>query len=166
MQVPFEQVRDKAYLMVKELSAEAFRIYGVKLVPTLDFSIRGRSTCGKATYMDNKIKINAQIACLNFSDFEDTMIHEFSHLLDYKVYKKWGHGPTWKSIMVALGGNPTYAAKGLNMEGISSARTVKKFLYKCRCKHYELTSIRHNKISLGAKYTCRLCNGTLFLVKS
>lgn len=161
MQATFEEVRDKAYKRIRELYEESFERYGVKLMPTIDFSIKGRSCCGKASYRDNKIKLNAEIAQRNFEDFEDTLVHEYCHLLDYKLYKGWGHGATWKRLMIDLGGNPVSKAKGLDVEGIQRTRKVKRYTYDCSCQTYPLSASIHNKIKTGTIYHCKRCHTQL-----
>lgn len=162
MDVTVSQVREVAYAMIKELSEKSLAIYGVKVSPTLDFSIKGMSCCGRANRRENKIYINMQIAIRNFEDFKDTIIHEYAHLLDNKVYQQFSHGPTWKSIMVNLGGNPKSKAKGLNMEGIEKARKTTSYDYECACRIHTLSSVRHNKIkNKKMTYSCKNCKTNL-----
>lgn len=39
--------------------------------------------------------------------FRDTVIHEFCHHADHKLYGGWGHGPGWQSLMVHFGQTPS-----------------------------------------------------------
>lgn len=32
-----------------------------------------------------------------------TVFHEVCHLVDYQYSMKWGHGPSWKALMVKVG---------------------------------------------------------------
>lgn len=38
--------------------------------------------------------------------FRDTIIHEFCHHADHKLYGGWGHGHNWQYLMVHFGQTP------------------------------------------------------------
>jgi hypothetical protein len=65
----------------------------------------GRAVRGKKF----KIELSSKIVALNlttpnfFEKIKQTIIHEWSHALDWEMHKGWGHGPTWRKCMMSFG---------------------------------------------------------------
>lgn len=94
---------------------------------------------------------------------EQTVPHEVAH---YITDCLWGtksikpHGKEWKSVVVALGGEPR-ATGNYSLKGIP-VKQYQRFAYQCGCKTHYLTAIRHGKILSGkASYHCQLCGQPL-----
>jgi hypothetical protein len=57
----------------------------------------------------NKIELSSKIVSLNLSvpnfldKIKDTIIHEWSHALDWELNKGWGHSSTWRKCMLSFG---------------------------------------------------------------
>ena len=55
------------------------------------------------------IELSTKIVSLNtntpnfLEKIRQTIIHEWCHALDYELYGKVGHGPTWKALMIYHG---------------------------------------------------------------
>lgn len=52
------------------------------------------------------IKLSTAIFKGDSQVLRDTVYHEVAHLVDYQLYKNWGHGHTWKQLMIKLGLQP------------------------------------------------------------
>jgi SprT protein len=142
-------------------------MYGMDLSqPVISFKLTGR-TAGKANYMKNLIKYNAILLEENGDDFlKRTVPHEVAHIVarNKSTYRIKPHGYEWKQVMkdFGLGAKRCHSYDTTNSR---AKRSVSKdFKYKCACKVYHLTIIRHRRIQKGAMYTCRTCKGGLELV--
>lgn len=58
------------------------------------------------------VELSTKLICLNlrtpnFLDkIKETIIHEWSHALDWELHQGWGHGPTWRKCMMSFGLHP------------------------------------------------------------
>ena len=99
---------------ISECVTRCNRIYNIKMdIPTLSFKLKG-TTAGYAQYDIHTVKLNPVFLMENTRDMiEDTIPHEVAHLVVYAVYfvrmrtYPKPHGNEWKSVMFALGLNPT-----------------------------------------------------------
>lgn len=114
------------------------------------------------------IRYNPYVFSKYFDDnFSETIPHEAAHYVTDILYgftKSRPHGSEWKSVMqifgVAANRTANYDLSGLPV------RVYKKYIYRCACQNFELTSRRHNKVVRGSgHYTCRDCDGKLLFVK-
>jgi SprT protein len=145
------------------LRVKARELYGVNIKPTVSYDLKGLAA-GQANYQHNRIRLNRELLEKYAADFiAQTVPHEFAHLV---AYQKFGrrikpHGSEWKSVMVALGAEPsrTHSFK------VAPTRRLRRFLYQCNCpsSSYELTSVRHNRIQRGHIYLCNKCGSSLRL---
>ena len=94
-----------------------------------------------------------------------TVPHEVAHYLTDAVYGYANvkpHGNEWRTVMRMLGADSTIHCD-FDLDGIP-VRRYRRIRYTCRCRFFELTSIRHNRIQLkGARYYCQLCRTELVL---
>lgn len=155
-------------LRAKEALADAVersrKLYGVNFpMPSISFDLRG-VTAGYAISGSGRfhVQLNAQLYIENVDIFlTDTIIHEWAHLAARTLHRKkkiQSHGPEWQQVMRDLGVTPTRC----HAMDTTNARVHKLFDYKCGCKTYQLTSIRHGYIQSGrSSYRCRTCRKPL-----
>jgi SprT protein len=129
--------------------------------PTFSIKLRG-TTAGRAHLRLNHIKINPILFKENREKMlSQTIPHEIAHLVAYRVFNDTGHGKFWKHVMVQFGLKPdrchSYDVSNARVRGRNTVT------FKCKCKTWELTSIRANKHHkhMATKgrhfYTCRAC---------
>lgn len=99
-----ERATHKVWQVLEELNEE----YNAEFdFPKIEWVVCG-STAGRAWLGQWRIQLNEQLCKENLEDFmNDTIPHEVAHLIAYKVFGDDGHGEGWKSVMRALGLNPT-----------------------------------------------------------
>ena len=164
-----KQLRTKAIEAVKKYTALGNNLLGTSMVsPIVTFKLKG--TCGGMySSKRHEVKVNMVLLAENEAHYLATTIpHEVAHSLQRHIYGSYHlgrrvmpHGRQWKSIMVKLGLNPkrchTYDTS------TSSQRTVsKQFEYRCSCKSFMFTIIRHRRAQKNAGcYRCPKCKGRL-----
>ena len=94
-----------------------------------------------------------------------TVPHEVSHYLTDAVYGYANvkpHGNEWRRVMRMLGADAAVYCD-FDLEGIP-VRRYRRIRYTCRCRFYELPTIRHKRIQRkGARYYCQVCRTELVL---
>ena len=146
---------------LNELRVKARELFTVNIDPTISYDLRGQSA-GQANYRHNRIRLNRELLERYTTDFVgQTVPHEFAHLAAFQLYgiRIKPHGKEWKSVMLALGAEPT---RTHNYE-VTIIRRLKNFQYQCNCpgRIHKLSSIRHNRITKGRLYLCRKCGESL-----
>lgn len=157
-----KEIRDK----VEECIVKAERFYGREFRrPRIEFNLKGRVAghCCLVGGEPSKLRFNVPLAVRNRDSFlNDTVPHEVAHWIQYSLYKGVKpHGREWKRIMVSVF---KLAPKRCHRYDTSETQVRKNrtFKYVCRCKEWELTSIRHNKIQRKkATYHCPKCGDKL-----
>lgn len=144
---------------------------------TLDFSVRGTAAGYADTlYADErcsvtrcrkprtlKIKLNSALLMdkkTRKEMVEQTIPHEVAHLITHILWNKGGHGSHWRWAMYELGLDPDvyHKMKTSNTGGWK----MKRWVYECKCRTHNITSIRHNKAQKGrARYHCQVCGHTI-----
>lgn len=165
--------KDKQILSIEELKIKSveylnkvhnlsLKKLGHQVFPQMLFDLKCSKTMGKADRIKNTIHLNPEMLRKNPHELEDTVIHEYCHLLDYKIFKGWGHQKTWKKLMSELGGNPM--AKAVN---VSMAEATTKYIYSCGCSKYVFTLEKHDKAkNKELTYICKKCRNTLKFKKT
>ena len=126
--------------------------------PAWKFAKLGK-TAGRA-YDSHRIEINEIMFNENKAAFlVDTIPHEVAHCVVYRAYegRKQPHGAEWKRVMVEFGVKP----ERCHSYSTRNASRLKIFDYQCDCKDWEFTSIRHNRVKKGVKYTCPKCKSAI-----
>jgi SprT protein len=132
------------------------------------FDLRGK--CAGMYQRDNlcyRIRFNPWLFAKYYQQsLEQTVPHEVAHYISDCL---WGlksiqpHGPEWKSVVRALGGQPKATVRYCT-QGIPT-RQYQRFDYQCGCKTHHLTMIRHRRVRAGmANYRCRLCGQPLIAI--
>ena len=114
-------------------------------LPALSWDLKG--TVGGQAYLNqNKIRINMEALKKYTTRYiEQTIGHEFAHLVAYKSLLHRGHGRAWAKVMRSFDLFPDRC----HDYDLTPARVVKKqYLYQCdKCgQEFPLTAIRHNKM--------------------
>lgn len=128
-------------------------------LPEIRFDLKGLCA-GQALPTKQVVRLNVDLAREYGADFiHDTLPHEVAHLVAWSV---WGrrikpHGPEWQSVMQFLG----VSAERCHRYACQPTRKLKRYRYTCVCREHEVTSIRHNRMRRGTRYTCRYCHTTL-----
>lgn len=124
----------------------------------------GYATCIKGVYT---IRLNSKVfgeTHIHTDAFKHLVIHEFCHLLDHVVNKKWGHGRGWKSFMRFFGlKSDVYVTENEKTEVgyVRVKRSITKYEHDCKCRVHAVGGAVHNRIMRGAKYTCKHCKTVL-----
>ncbi len=160
-----QQVRQKTAQLLQ--IAESYYQRSFPVIPVL-FDLRGKSA-GMYRVQGGKrvIRYNPYIFARYFEDnFSQTIPHEVAHYITdvlYGLRQIRPHGSEWKSVMAVFGAEPSRTAI-YDLTGIPQ-RQYRRFVYRCDCQNYELTTRRHNKILRGqGHYLCRECGSRLLFV--
>lgn len=127
--------------------------------PIIKANIQFRSgIAGQAVYTNWTLRINPNLYRKYPAQMlEVTIPHEVAHLVSAEMYGKEGvgHGPRWKSVMIALGQKPDRCHKML----VPAAKT--KAVYGCQnCEKQILTSRKGHFMAMnGAKFKPCKCKG-------
>ena len=124
-------------------------------MPTIEFNKRLTSTAGRAWHDRNYIDISYKLYQENVQAFEmDTIPHELAHIIACKYFQSTGHDNAWRYVYQTLTGKTPSRC-----HSYSIARDT--FKYKCKCKEWDLSKIRHNRSEQGRAYFCPHCKGIL-----
>lgn len=138
--------------------------------PEVLFDLKGNSINGQFVSYDyamTELHFHPDKLHKEFDHYINTTIpHEVAHYCAYiwkgVVYNRSGrriiHGDTWKYIMRLFGVKPSRCN---SYQTVTTKGRKKRFTYKCECRTYELTSIRHNRVKKGRHYVCRDCHERL-----
>ena len=120
-----EQASRKVWQVLEELNEE----YNAEFdFPKIEWVVCG-TTAGRAWLTQWRIQLNEQLCKENLQDFmNDTIPHEVAHLVAYKVFGDDGHGDGWRSVMRALGLNPTRCHE-YNTRNVNGKRS-RKSMYR------------------------------------
>ncbi len=138
-------------------------------IPMVEFKKMGR-VAGYAMPMKWMVQYNDTLAAENFEAFEQTVIHEVAHLVDYHLHgvqrsgngRRIIHGKTFKQIMVRLGAKPdTYHS--YNTTSVERrSRTRNKYVWvNTEGQEMVLGGVRHARMLRGEttywmkKHVCR-----------
>ena len=109
------------------------------------------------------IRYNPYIFAKDFkANMQITVPHEVAHYLCDVLYGHRNirpHGEQWRSMMKLFEADDSVTGV-IDLEGVPQRR-MRRFPYRCACKEFEITAVRHNKIKRGAKYSCRKCEQLL-----
>lgn len=156
----------------KEIIAEvdmvvrrANQLFGLNMSrPNIKFINRGCRS-GRAMYYTDEIEFNEILARENPDTFHNTVKHEVSHLVAYKVYGEIGkgHGKHFKSVFIRLGGNGK-RTHSYDVSSVKQKYTRRKFGYNCKCVNriFWVSATKHNKLMYNSRaYICKTCKSGL-----
>lgn len=146
---------------IAELVGYAKQLYG-KDFSDVRWSMNNRltSTAGRAFLTERRMDFSTSLFEQNREKFvEDTVGHEFAHIVAYEIYGDKGHGIGWKAVMQDMGIESqrchTYATQ---------KRTSKKYIYSCGCQNHEVSPQRRSWINRGKIYKCVKCGNIINFV--
>lgn len=131
----------------------------------VSFDLRGRAAgMYRVRQGQRLIRYNSHIFAKYFHEnLQETVAHEVAHYISDVVYglqRIRPHGQEWQSIMQAFGVSPRRAAD-FDLSGIP-LRRQRRFTYRCDCRDYALSTVRHNRVQAGnGFYVCRECGSRL-----
>lgn len=153
-----EKIAEKL-VMVQRAAAN---MYGHRIDFTIVMNSRLTSTAGRAHLESGKLEFSPSLYAANEEEFlNDTVPHEFAHLVAYQIFGDKGHGPAWKQVMIDLGYSPTRLHSYEVPKRVSA--TVYKF--KCACMVHEFTPQRMAWVRKGKVYRCNHCKQILVEIK-
>jgi SprT protein len=142
-----------------ELQDKAEQLFGVRFNVELKLNKRLTSTAGRAFYVQNLIELSQKLLKDNLQGFlDDTLPHEFCHLLSHKLYGELGkgHSNEWKHTMLALGYKPERCHSYETQR-----RVVKTTKFTCGCQIHEVTPQRKAWMRRGKVYSCTKCGNVI-----
>ena len=150
--------------LVHIVTGEANRLFpDLNMVtPYIGFFQKG-TYAGRAWYKQHKVEFNTVLAEENGDRFENTVIHEVSHLVTNALFPsaKQAHGPEFKRVMATLGGEPNTYHK-YDVSSVKISRTVVRLVYKCSCRTHYVTKGMHSKIVRStSRVYCKACKTSL-----
>ena len=88
-----------------------------KVRPAIKYNKRLKTTAGRAFIYDDPAYIDLSVDLLweypgQFTN--DTIAHEYAHIVAFKVYQDPGHGIGWKTVMRSIGLEPNRCHQMVN----------------------------------------------------
>ena len=134
-----------------------------------DFNSRFVRRLGDASYASNHIRLSTKLFALATpAQREDTIRHEAAHLAVGFFYSDRvrlpksnprsisAHGSEWKALARKAGATPRACSK--RIEGSEALRTSRKrFAAYCACGDHPVTKTVARRLSMGTRYSCRVC---------
>lgn len=128
------------------------------------FNVTGKAA-GNFQYKDWAVGFNEDIASRHWSEFENTIIHEVAHALDYfKAGMKFRydtagrrklHDKVFKQYMIELGATEAKTYHSYKVEGV---RRQRRWEYVCEQGHtLKVSTVIHNRIKGGQRRICNKC---------
>jgi SprT protein len=148
-------IREQVYAKLQEC---ADKLNYTDDLPVVVFDLKGR-TAGQAILNRNKIRLNVELLHTHVDRMlNQTLPHEFAHIVAYKEHGDNGHGYYWKWTMIRLGLVPDRT----HDMPVTAARHTKKYTYYCKCGPQQIGSTRHKRVLQGkSRYGCKVCGATL-----
>ena len=156
---------------VEESFVKAESFYGRKFTrPKNIIFKRSGSTAGHCDYRKSELMFQIGLAEQEQDNFiNDTPAHEVAHWIDRELYgfrtTQGGnvirHGDTWKHIMRYVMNQDPERCHSFDVANFKRARNTFDYVCIRGCKH-TLSSVIHNRILKGRKYSCK-CGGSLTL---
>lgn len=162
-----EHQRQQVISSTRAFIDQAGQIFGISLpVIPVHFDLKGCAAGMFCVRSGRKwIRYNPYIFAKYFSDnLCQTIPHEVAHYVIDHVYghrRVRPHGKEWQGLMRAMGIPNASRTCQYDLSGIPTRRH-KQHDYACGCRHYQISTRRHNKIQHeGVRYYCRVCQQML-----
>jgi len=131
----------------------------------INFGLTGRAAGMYHVHGTSRyIRYNPYLFAKYFDDnLRQTIPHEVAHYIAdtlYGIKNIRPHGREWKTIMGQFGAEASIHCD-YDLHGIPQ-RQHRRFVYRCNCRHHEITTRRHNMILRGERrYRCPLCKSDI-----
>lgn len=168
MKKQIESIRTKIINTLKEkLNTDAFLKAEFALSAEVVFNPRMRTSAGRAHFKQNLIELNKELLGRHPEHLEQTVVHEFAHLIAHAVFGHrlgGGHGYGWKRTMTILG-FPADRCHDLEVSADKRRPHKIRAYVKCNCENglHAIKTKLYNKIQVGGKYRCKRCGVRLEL---
>ncbi|MDH5178586.1 MAG: SprT-like domain-containing protein [Gammaproteobacteria bacterium] len=129
------------------------------------FNLSGRIAGMYRVYRgDRLIRYNPYLFAKYYADnLARTVPHEVAHYITdmlYGIRKVKPHGREWQKVMNMFGVEPRVTCD-YDLSGIPQ-RKQQRHDYRCACRHYSITTRRHNMIRKGERlYQCPTCRNII-----
>jgi len=147
------------YITIKELLTKAEEHFKQDF-PIIPFTLDVKGTVGGYYVNDKKpyLRFNHECWLNNQSAYDNTIIHEIAHYIQYKTkpHDK-PHSAWFYHIMTLLGGKPSRC----HDYKVTPVRRIKTYTVYCGCRKHEITKIRFDRLMQGTNYICKYCNQPL-----
>jgi predicted SprT family Zn-dependent metalloprotease len=160
MELQFTESEARAMVIARhrEIEALARRLYPTyKRVTDIGFFMKGRAA-GTMHYGKNLARYNLGQAMQNDSVARVTVPHEVAHAVAYDVFGVSGHGPKWREVCIALGGDGkrcySAAERGVVVQKARNVRSGPKNRHFYKYRHasgaeYTVGARHHNALQRG-----------------
>ena len=164
MQSIKNQITEKVLECLTQAEIKSGKVFKM---PRIDFSLKGRCAGQYIfhAFKGQSLRFNVEMAVQNGQAFIDrTVPHEVAHLVAFHLYgPRVNHGYEWQNIMTQYFNTDPSRCHTYDMTNVTVKRQ-RRFEYKCDCKTFQITTVRHNKMRRGKTYTCRSCREPIKLV--
>jgi len=143
----------------------------------VDYAVRG-GVGGNCDVAQNTINLNEALAAKNFSDYNNIVVHEVAHMVDYVrndySFRQNGrgrifHDKVFYSIMQAIINilrsefeNLGTPSRCHQFDVSKVSRKQRRWEYRCGCNVHSIATVTHNRMQAGKKkYHCKSCKGNL-----
>ena len=153
---------EKILNKINDLNETCRQVFGQTFKVEVVWNKRLKVTAGKAVAHPEKlvIELNPTLYKENEDKFiEDTVPHEFAHIVAYVLYKTMAHDANWYHVVNTLQIN-TERCHSYDVSAHRAAKT-KSYKYSCGCKEWDVTPQRKSWMNRGKVYFCPACKGTL-----
>ena len=113
--------------------------------------------CGKIA-----IRYNGLLLRENGEEFlRRTVPHEVAHVVVRLLHgpRCRPHGREWQRVMAHFGAEATRCHRYDIRR--AATRRLRRYTYRCGCREFALTSIRHGRVQRGQVYLCNYCRQPL-----
>ena len=140
--------------------AKLFKAHPLKKKPVIRPNHRLSTTAGRAIFSRNLIELNTDMFYDNMERLEQTVAHEYAHLMAYGMCEKRGrgHGPYWRHCMKSLGYEP------IQRHDMMPSKMHNRVKAYCGCRDLTLTKNQVIRMKYGTKYQCLRCKTDIELV--
>ena len=139
--------------------------YSYTVVPSVDWSVRGNTVHGRATYVKHHIALNAATANAEGERFAPTVGHEVAHLVSYAFYgrKGVGHGPCWREVMRSFGLPPNRCTNYASAVQRATEARIRRGgqIVTCACGPRAVGPRVADNMARGIGYKCGRCKRSL-----
>jgi len=143
------------------------------------YDVRG-CVGGNCDVAQNTINLNEALASKNFSDYNNIIVHEVAHMVDYvrndNRFRRNGrgrifHDKVFYGIMQAMINKLAAEFQNLgepsrchtfDVKGIKGGRKQRRWQYDCGCQMHKIATVTHNRVQKGTSTRiCKHCEGKL-----
>ncbi len=151
--------------LTRDYIDQAGRLFGQAFQPiAVVFDLSGRAAgMYKIKRGQRMIRYNPWLFAKYYAEsLTNTVPHEVAHYIVDCLYDRRHtrpHGPAWQDVMQRFGAECRVTGE-YDLTGIP-VRKQRTFTYRCGCRQYEISCVRHKRIQRGVAYCCRHCHAPI-----